>query len=264
MKTKALHYIIFFFFLASLSLSAQDAISYQAVARNAEGKILSEQLIGVKVEILQGTAEGAAVYSETHEAKTSQTGVVNLSIGTGTEPSGSFSDIDWGASTYFLKLSMDTEGGKEYKEVATTQIMPVPYALYAKKAGNVKENNDFLIIPNDYRPHIFKMISGELDLNTGTMGADSTSIEIECTLYYLNKKNQHLNLRIDNLPEGCERHDRVSEYETQESLSIGRYLEFTYRVPVGTFDNLKFVVYNEQTNQIVEEYPFKLNVSKDE
>ena len=102
--------LLFSFFLASLSLSAQDAISYQAVARNAEGKILSEQLIGVKVEILQGSAEGAAVYSETHEAETSLTGVVNLSIGNGAEPSGAFSDIDWGASTYFLKLSMDTEG----------------------------------------------------------------------------------------------------------------------------------------------------------
>lgn len=135
--------LLFSFILASLSLSAQDAISYQAVARNAEGKILSEQQIGVKVEILQSSTEGAAVYSETHEATTSQTGVVNLSIGNGTEPSGAFSDIDWGASTYFLRLSMDTEGGKEYKEVATTQIMPVPYALYAKEAGNVRGSESF-------------------------------------------------------------------------------------------------------------------------
>ena len=135
--------LLFSFLLASLSLSAQDAISYQAVARSAEGKILSEQLIGVKVEILQGSTEGAAVYSETNEAKTSPTGVVNLSIGKGTEPSGAFSDIDWGASTYFLKLSMDTEGGKEYLPVSTTQIMPVPVALYAKEAGNVRGSESF-------------------------------------------------------------------------------------------------------------------------
>ena len=135
--------LLFTFILASLSLSAQDVISYQAVARNAEGKILSEQLIGVKVEILQGSAEGAAVYSETHEAETSPTGVVNLSIGNGAEPSGAFSDIDWGASTYFLKLSMDTEGGKEYLPVSTTQIMPVPVALYAKEAGNVRGSESF-------------------------------------------------------------------------------------------------------------------------
>lgn len=135
--------LLFTFILASLSLSAQDAISYQAVARNAEGKILSEQQIGVKVEILQGSAEGAAVYSETHEAETSPTGVVNLSIGNGAEPSGAFSDIDWGASTYFLKLSMDTEGGKDYQAVSTTQIMPVPVALYAKEAGNVRGSESF-------------------------------------------------------------------------------------------------------------------------
>lgn len=124
-------------------MASGDAISYQAIARDASGQIIAERPIGVKVEILQGTTDGAAVYSETHQEKISQTGVVNLSIGNGTEPSGSFSDIDWGASTYFLKLSMDTKGGKDYQEISTTQIMPVPVALYAKEAGNVRGSESF-------------------------------------------------------------------------------------------------------------------------
>lgn len=62
-------------------MASEDAISYQAIARDASGQIIAERPIGVKVEILQGSAEGAAVYSETHEAETSPTGVVNLSIG---------------------------------------------------------------------------------------------------------------------------------------------------------------------------------------
>lgn len=124
-------------------MASGDAISYQAIARDALGQIIAERPIGVKVEILQGSAEGAAVYSETHEAETSPTGVVNLSIGNGAEPSGAFSDIDWGASTYFLKLGMDTEGGKDYQAVSTTQIMPVPVALYAKEAGNVRGSESF-------------------------------------------------------------------------------------------------------------------------
>ena len=57
-------------------VASGDAISYQAIARDALGQIIAERPIGVKVEILQGSAEGAAVYSETHEAETSPTGVV--------------------------------------------------------------------------------------------------------------------------------------------------------------------------------------------
>ena len=44
-------------------MASGDAISYQAIARDASGQIIAERPIGVKVEILQGSAEGAAVYS---------------------------------------------------------------------------------------------------------------------------------------------------------------------------------------------------------
>lgn len=51
-------------------MASGDAISYQAIARDASGQIIAERPISVKVEILQGTTDGAAVYSETHEAET--------------------------------------------------------------------------------------------------------------------------------------------------------------------------------------------------
>ena len=217
--------LLFSFILASLSLSAQDAISYQAVARNAEGKILSEQQIGVKVEILQSSTEGAAVYSETHEATTSQTGVVNLSIGNGTEPSGAFSDIDWGASTYFLRLSMDTEGGKEYKEVATTQIMPVPYALYAKEAGNVRGSESFAMprfviggaLNGDSLFENLDGIDAYIDNETGKY-----SMRIFFTISYLDGIDQQLNATLEGVGD-CS----IDDSESSASTPIGRTIRMT-------------------------------------
>lgn len=216
--------LLFTFILASLSLSAQDAISYQAVARNAEGKILSEQQIGVKVEILQGSTEGAAVYSETHEAETSPTGVVNLSIGNGAEPSGAFSDIDWGASTYFLKLSMDTEGGKEYLPVSTTQIMPVPVALYAKEAGNVRGSESFAMP----RYVISSGTSGSDNLFDHLDGYsayynDETNIyhfsSLQFTLSYLRGIDEQLTIDIEGLDDA-----KVDLSQSSPSTNLGRMI----------------------------------------
>lgn len=216
--------LLFSFILATLSLSAQDAISYQAVARNAEGKILSEQLIGVKVEILQGSADGAAIYSETHQAETSPTGVVNLSIGNGTEPSGAFSDIDWGATTYFLKLSMDTKGGKDYQEISTTQIMPVPVALYAKEAGNVRGSGSFAMP----RYVISSGTSGSDNLFDHLDGYsayynDETNLyrfsSLQFTLSYLRGIDEQLTIDIEGLDDA-----KVDLSQSSPSTNLGRMI----------------------------------------
>lgn len=210
-------------------VASEDAISYQAIARDASGQIIAERPIGVKVEILQGSTEGAAIYSETHEATTSPTGVVNLSIGNGTEPSGAFSDIDWGASTYFLRLSMDTEGGKDYKEVATTQIMPVPYALYAKEAGQVKNEIPRYIITSP-EEDIYKFLaSGEImEHKEGITDGYAYYVDIEFMLTYLDRTNQELTAEVSGFSSDIELDVEDSQNYSTESSEFGRYVFLRY------------------------------------
>ena len=141
MNTKSIILICMWLFAACF-LQAQDkmpqAISYQAVARVAQGRVIAEQTIGIQVEILIGSTTGTVVFSETHSPTSSQTGTVNLLIGQGTRKTGTFSTVDWGADTYYLQLSMDLSGGSNYEKVSTTQMLPVPYALYAAKAGGAE------------------------------------------------------------------------------------------------------------------------------
>ena len=50
--------------------------------------------------------------------------------------SGSVSGIDWSADDYYLQVGMDANGGTNFLTMGSTQLLSVPYALYAKSAGN--------------------------------------------------------------------------------------------------------------------------------
>ena len=114
---------------------AQDGINYQGAATDSNGDALVNQSISLKTSILSGTATGTIVFSETHSTTTDQFGLFNVVIGQGNSISGIFDDIDWGANNHFLQVELDENGGSNYTMIATTQMMSVPYALYAKNSG---------------------------------------------------------------------------------------------------------------------------------
>ncbi|WP_374463128.1 beta strand repeat-containing protein [Chryseobacterium sp.] len=132
-KILSLFWILAGFFMG-LS-QAPEKMSYQAVMRNGSGQLLANQAIAVKVSILQGSPAGAAVYSERLTGNTNANGLISLEIGTGTVLTGTFSTIDWPAGSYYLKTETDPAGGINYTIAGTSQLLSVPYAMYAKSAG---------------------------------------------------------------------------------------------------------------------------------
>lgn len=132
-------FTLFGFLLISYFGYAQtpEKMSFQAIIRAADGSLVSEKQIAIKVSILQTSIAGAAIYEETHSPTTNKNGLVTFEIGTGSVISGSFESIDWGTGSYFIKTETDLEGGTNYTISGTSQLLSVPYALYAKKAANV-------------------------------------------------------------------------------------------------------------------------------
>jgi len=112
-----------------------QAIKYQGVARDNVGNELSYQTISLKISILSGSSTGNVEYTETHAVTTNEFGLFSLEIGGGTLDSGNFSTINWGSNTHFLKVEMDENGGANYQFMGTSQLLSVPYALYADSAG---------------------------------------------------------------------------------------------------------------------------------
>src|SRR6187431_700093 len=127
--------------LSFLSFSqAPQSFSYQAIARDVAGNGIANQNIGLRISILQGSITGTSVYTETHTVLTDANGVLNLAIGTGAVTAGTFSSINWGEGTYFVKIEMDVTGGTNYVLMGTSQLLSVPYALYAGGV-NLSKNN---------------------------------------------------------------------------------------------------------------------------
>lgn len=127
--------------LVSLWLMAQtpNAFNYQAVVRNTSGDLMTNATIGVQVSLLEGSANGTVVYTETFNTVTSQFGGIDLQIGTGTVTSGQFSNIDWGNATgIWMRVSIDPTGGASYTQISNTQLLSVPYALYAARAADLE------------------------------------------------------------------------------------------------------------------------------
>ncbi|MBI5218917.1 MAG: tail fiber domain-containing protein [Bacteroidia bacterium] len=134
--------------LISATIFAQSphAFNYQAVVRNSSGTVIPNHDISFRINILQGSATGASVYSEEHSATTNPFGLVNLEVGNGTNSSGNFSTIEWGNNSYYIKIELDINGGNNYTVMGTNQLLSVPYALYSP--GNYKAGNG-ISISND-------------------------------------------------------------------------------------------------------------------
>jgi len=125
---------IFVFVLLLISVrfyaQAPEKVNYQAVARNLAGAPLINQTINVKYEIRQGSTTGVVVYAENHVLTTNQFGLFTAEIGGGTVITGSFPGIAWGTSPFYLFVEVDGD------PMGVTQLLSVPYALYAKESGN--------------------------------------------------------------------------------------------------------------------------------
>ena len=94
---------------------------------------------------------------------------------------------------------MDTDGGTSYKEVATQQMLAVPYALYAERAGNSG---------NDVSAHNF-IVTGDGEdaycLATGAeLSYEASYFGFEFSVSYLDGEDQKVDIDIDveNAPAG--------------------------------------------------------------
>ena len=111
--------------------------TYQSVIRNASGNLVLNSTIGIRISIRQASASGTIVFQEEHTPTTNSNGLATLEIGSGTLVTGNFSTIDWGSGPYFLETEVDPLGGTSYTINGTSQLLSVPYSLYASKADSV-------------------------------------------------------------------------------------------------------------------------------
>ena len=119
----------------SVVLMAQtpQSFKYQAVLRDNAGNILASQPVSLRISIHEALSTGTVVYQESFTSTTNAYGLVNLNVGSGTVLSGSFAAINWALHNYFIQIEVDLGSG--YVDMGATQLLSVPYALYAENAN---------------------------------------------------------------------------------------------------------------------------------
>lgn len=142
---------ILFIVITSFSVFAQspEKMSYQALVSNTANAPIISQAVGMRFSILQGSPTGTPIYVETHLPTTNANGLVSLEIGAGAVVSGTFSNINWGSGVFFLKVETDPNGGSNYSITGTSQLLSVPFALYAKTSGSSTSSGDPFYIGQD-------------------------------------------------------------------------------------------------------------------
>jgi hypothetical protein len=136
--------------LTQLQAQAPQGFNYQATVRNSSGDLIVNTNVYFKFNVMQGSQTSLPLFTEIHYVPTDDLGQVNLVIGQGTATTGAFSELDWSLGSYYLGIELDTGNG--YVAMGTTQLLSVPYALYAENSGNapsITPNLDAVLAENN-------------------------------------------------------------------------------------------------------------------
>jgi hypothetical protein len=134
----SLSFVILCIAVSLLTAQAPNKMTYQAVVRNAAGDLVKNTSVGMRTTIHKGADNGPEVYKEIYNPNpsTNANGLVTVQVGGGIAINGSMAAIDWSAGPYFIRTETDPSGGTNYTVSGASQLLSVPYALYAEKAAS--------------------------------------------------------------------------------------------------------------------------------
>ncbi len=134
LRLPLINFLILFSF--NLFAQTQNAFNFQAVIRNDTGELLSNQEIKVLFEILENNPNGEVIFLQESDVTSNKYGLITAEIGNDEIVEGDFSNISWSENSYFIRISVDFEASGNYEEIGVSQLLSVPYAMYAKSSGN--------------------------------------------------------------------------------------------------------------------------------
>jgi len=226
--------------LTQLQAQAPQGFNYQATVRNSSGDLIVNANVYFKFNVIQGSLTAVPIFTETHYVSTDDLGQINLVIGQGTSNLGSFSALDWSLGSYYLGIELDTGNG--YLAMGTTQLLSVPYALYAENSGSATSatpNLEAVLAENNSANN--QQIK---DLQDPTEAQDAVTKNYAETQFYSQSEVDaliaNLQSQIDDLDT-----DNSSGSITDQNGNTYDYL--TYGNQVWTVDNAEMVTYRDGT-----------------
>lgn len=166
-KMKKFIHILFFIAIVLPGFTQAPAFfNYQAVVRDNQGQAIKNQLVNIKIRLLEESSSGIQVFTENHFVVSSSNGIVNLKIGDGQNQEGDLTTLDWGQKGYWLEVSMDENGGNDFVFMNTNQLVSVPYALHAMTAEQAENTDDADADPTNELQNL-SLVNNQLSISKG-------------------------------------------------------------------------------------------------
>lgn len=172
---------------------APDFFKYQSIARNTGGEVLPNATISMRISIRDLNSSGTIVFQETHSVVSNDFGLFTLSIGGGTAVSGSIQAVNWALGSKYIEIEGDLSGGTNYESFGTTELLSVPYALYANYAGSPILPNGTSIGNTPYWDGADWVVSSNNIFNAGQFIGIGTNNPVQ-KLHV----NGHINIPLDS------------------------------------------------------------------
>jgi nitroimidazol reductase NimA-like FMN-containing flavoprotein (pyridoxamine 5'-phosphate oxidase superfamily) len=99
---------------------------------------MSGKTMRLKLSVLPTQDATVPEYEETQLVTTNEFGLYTLKIGEGEATVGEMNTVKWETGNKYIRVSIDPKGGSQFTDAGTTQLLSVPYAIYAEKAGMAK------------------------------------------------------------------------------------------------------------------------------
>lgn len=130
--------------LATTQAQAPYKFTFQGVALDDNLQPLQNASITVRISIIQTQVLGPQVFQEIHSTQTDSNGFFTVIVGSA---GGDLSQIEWPYDIFFLKAEVDAQNNGKFHFVGLSQLLSVPYSLYANESGKLREN--FPIVQKD-------------------------------------------------------------------------------------------------------------------
>lgn len=172
MKNSILCILLFSCLSQKANAQINKGINFQAIARKANGLIVANKSISIRLSIKNDSSVSAVEYQEIKSVTTNVLGLFTVIVGLPESNKiisvGTFENIQWTSSEKYIQIEIDPEGTLLFESLGTYKLNYVPFSFYA---DNVNAKN----------------IAGTLNITQGGTGV--TNLKALLTLLNIDKLN---------------------------------------------------------------------------